>query len=219
MLVGKEGEGIKGKPSIQATLNGPFLVKNLENLTNSKGQQLETKPVMALCRCGGSSSKLYCNGTHLKIGFRSNKLEGRLPDRLDNYAGRDIAIHDNRGVCSHSGFCTDNSPAVFSVDREPWIEPDAESPEKLARTIKMCPSGALSYTRDGVLYKDQEREPSILVSKDGPYYVVGGPELKDPEDSKPESKEQYTLCRCGGYKNKPFCDGKHWYIDFKDDKN
>ena len=83
-------------------------------------------------------------------------------------------------------------------DREPWIEPDAESPEKIAGTIKMCPSGALSYTRDGVLYKDQEREPSILVSKDGPYYVVGGPALEAPGDSKPESKEHYTLCRCGG---------------------
>jgi glutamate synthase domain-containing protein 2/rubredoxin/CDGSH-type Zn-finger protein len=35
-------------------------------------------------------------------------------------------------------------------------------------------------------------------------------------NSTPESKEHYTLCRCGGSKNKPFCDGTHWYINFKD---
>jgi hypothetical protein len=30
------------------------------------------------------------------------------------------------------------------------------------------------------------------------------------------SREHYTLCRCGASKNKPFCDGTHWHIGFKD---
>jgi hypothetical protein len=83
----------------------------------------------------------------------------------------------------------------------------------------MCPSGALSYTKDGILYKDQDREAGITISKNGPHRVVGGVELKDSKGSKPESKEHYTLCRCGGSKNKPFCSGQHWYIGFEDDKN
>jgi len=29
------------------------------------------------------------------------------------------------------------------------------------------------------------------------------------------STEHYTLCRCGASKNKPFCDGSHWAINFK----
>jgi hypothetical protein len=33
------------------------------------------------------------------------------------------------------------------------------------------------------------------------------------------SKEHYTLCRCGALQNKPFCDGMHRAINFKDDKN
>ena len=33
------------------------------------------------------------------------------------------------------------------------------------------------------------------------------------------SEEHYTLCRCGGSKNKPFCDGTHWHKKFTDDKN
>jgi len=208
-----------GKPIIEPLVNGPLLVKNLSEFKNSKGETIETKQVMALCRCGGSASKPFCDGTHLKIGFHSDKAEDRVPDRLDTYEGNKITIHDNRGVCAHAGFCTDNSPAVFNAEKEPWINPDANDPEKTAKTIRMCPSGALSYTKDGVLYKDQDREPAITVSKNGPYYVVGGIELKDPSDSKPESKEHYTLCRCGASKNKPFCNGAHWDINSRDDKN
>ncbi|MFH0343509.1 MAG: CDGSH iron-sulfur domain-containing protein [Chromatiales bacterium] len=33
------------------------------------------------------------------------------------------------------------------------------------------------------------------------------------------SPEHYTLCRCGGSKNKPFCDGSHYHVGFKDDEN
>lgn len=207
------------KPIIEPLINGPNRVSNLKEFKNSKGEQVPTQPEMYLCRCGGSSNKPFCDGTHMKIGFNSDKSPDRVPDRLDDYAGKDITIHDNRGVCAHSGYCTDNSPAVFRMGQEPWIDPDADDSEKTATTIRMCPSGALSYSKDGVQYKDQDREPGITISKDGPHHVVGGIELNDPTGSKPESKEHYTLCRCGGSKKKPFCSGTHWYINFKDDKN
>jgi len=174
---------------------------------------------MYLCRCGGSSHKPSCDGTHLKIGFKSAKSPDRVPDKMDHYVGKEITIHDNRGVCAHSAFCTDNSPTVFKLKHEPWIDPDGADAEEIARTIRLCPSGALSYTKDGVLYKDQDRRPGVTIAKDGPHRVAGGIELNDPTGFKSESKEHYALCRCGGSKNKPFCSGAHWYIDFKDDKN
>lgn len=207
------------KPTIEATLNGPYIVRDLNTLKNSRGELIKTKPVMALCRCGKSATKPFCNGTHAKIGFSSAKREGRVPDRLDDYNGKAITIHDNRGVCSHAGYCTDNLPSVFIMGKEPWIDPNSASADEIARIINMCPSGALSYTEEEVLYKDHNREPAITLAKNGPYRVVGGPELSDVNDSTPESKEHYTPCRCGGSKNKPFCDGTHWYINFIDDEH
>jgi CDGSH-type Zn-finger protein len=207
------------KPTIEATKDGPYIVSNLQFFKNSRCEPIEIKPVMALCRCGKSGTKPFCDGTHAKIGFKGEKLEGRQPDRVDDYKGEKITIHDNRGVCSHAGHCTDNLPKVWMMNKEPWINPDGEEPEKIEEVIKMCPSGALSYTKGGALHKDWDRHPEIRISRDGPYRVVGSPSFKDHEGSKPESKEHYTLCRCGGSKNKPFCDGTHWYIKFKDPKN
>jgi len=63
--------------SIQASLNGPYLVTNAAHLQNSRGEQIPARPQMALCRCGGSAIKPFCDGTHARIGF-SGKKE---PDR------------------------------------------------------------------------------------------------------------------------------------------
>ncbi len=209
----------KGKPTITVTPGGPYVVKNIENLKNSKGEGLKADPMMRLCRCGGSNNKPYCDGTHMKIGLADEKEPDRVPDKMDTYEGQNITIHDNRGVCAHRGNCTDNAPKVFRTGVEPWIDPDAQDAEETARVIKTCPSGALSYTRDGVLSKDWDNEQGIIVSKDGSYDVRGYVELDDPDGSRPESKEHYTLCRCGHSKNKPFCNGQHSYVKFEDPKN
>jgi CDGSH-type Zn-finger protein len=49
--------------------------------------------------------------------------------------------------------------------------------------------------------------------------VSGGPDLLDTDRGQGASTEHFTMCRCGGSKNKPFCDGTHWHNKFTDDKN
>ena len=207
------------KPCIEPLVNGPYLVRNLKDFKNSRGEAIETQPEMRLCRCGGSSFKPFCDSTHRRIAFRSDKGDDRLPDREDIYDGKEITIHDNRGVCAHAAYCTSNSPAVFDTKKDPWIEPDAGDPEETARTIKMCPSGALSYTRNGILHKDQNRQPGVTIARDGPDHVIGDIELNDPTGSEPASREHYALYLCGASKNKPFCDGRHRRIRFRDKEN
>lgn len=49
--------------------DGPYIVDGLEELSNSKGEDLKISAKVALCRCGASANKPYCDGTHKKIGF------------------------------------------------------------------------------------------------------------------------------------------------------
>ena len=203
------------KISISTALNGPLVVKNLKSLTEANGNiYKEEKNVSALCRCGSSKNKPFCDGTHGKINWSSEKKEGRQPRKVDNYKGKKITIHDDRGICSHAGFCTDGLPKVFQMGVEPWINPDAENVGKIIQTIKKCPSGALSYSIDGVLYNKYSEHPEIQITEDGPYFIKGSIELNDADH--PESEEHFALCRCGKSKNKPFCDGQHWYVKFSD---
>jgi CDGSH-type Zn-finger protein len=205
------------RPTIECKANGPYLVRNLDDLRDWRGDRIETKPVMALCRCGGSASKPFCDGTHQKNGFSGARLAEPGADKRESYRGDGITIHDNRSICAHAGHCTDGLGAVFRYQREPWIDPAGGAVEAIIETIRRCPSGALSYSVDGIEGRAQQRAPAITVTRDGPYAVVGGAQLLEQSWAQGASTEHYTLCRCGGSKNKPFCDGTHWSIGFKDE--
>ena len=59
---------------ITARPNGPYLVEGDCELYDPKGAKLDPagRPKIALCRCGGSATKPFCDGTHSKIGFQSS---------------------------------------------------------------------------------------------------------------------------------------------------
>jgi CDGSH-type Zn-finger protein len=206
-------------PTIECSPNGPYVVRNLETLRNSRGESIPVEPVVALCRCGGSANKPFCDGTHKKNGFSGAKLVEAGADRRDDYRGRRITIHDNRAICAHAGHCTDGLGAVFKYGSEPWIDPDGAAIDAVIDTIRRCPSGALSYSLDEVEQQGPAGQPAITVTKDGPYAVVGGVGLTGQRWGQGASMEHYTLCRCGATKNKPFCDGSHWSIEFKDERS
>ena len=208
----------KKKPTITPMEDGPYMVKDLTAFSNRKGA-VETKSQMALCRCGKSENKPFCDGTHASIGFSSAKMEERVEDKRDDYAGDKITIHDNRSICAHAGRCTEGLPSVFKLKEEPWIDPDAAGADDIIATIRKCPSGSLSYTFKGLEHRDREGDPSIFIAPNGPYVITGGPELTDTEWGAGASTEHFTLCRCGASKNKPFCDGTHWQEKFVDDNN
>jgi uncharacterized Fe-S cluster protein YjdI len=55
---------------VEVTANGPYLIRSECLIVHSNGKE-ETKPgIIALCRCGGSQNKPYCDGNHKKIEFR-----------------------------------------------------------------------------------------------------------------------------------------------------
>jgi CDGSH-type Zn-finger protein len=57
---------------ITALDNGPYLVKGPVLLLDAEGNEFRAeRATAALCRCGGSTTKPFCDGTHSKIGFRA----------------------------------------------------------------------------------------------------------------------------------------------------
>jgi len=200
---------------ISAFPNGPYSLEGAA-LGRQSGEALPAQKKVALCRCGGSKNKPFCDGTHSKIGFSDRNSADPAKDKRDSYAGKKITILDNRGICSHAGYCTDGLKEVFLYGKEPWIAPDAASVERIIETIRKCPSGALSYAIDGVEAPQPQRTPAVTVLDHGPYAVTGGVEAVGMKLGQGASAEHYTLCRCGQSKNKPFCDGSHWDANFRD---
>jgi CDGSH-type Zn-finger protein/truncated hemoglobin YjbI len=211
-------------PSIRVARNGPYLVTNPRSLTNRLGEPLGIRPSMALCRCGQSSIKPLCDGTHAAVGFTGEKDPSRVPDRLDVYPGVRVTVVDNRGTCSHAGYCTDRLNSVFHAGGDPFVTPSGARMDDIVRAVRTCPSGALGLQVDDELEHDEidtQRPASIEVSKDGPYRVTGGVPLVDDTGAPVDrnagaSLEHYALCRCGHSQNKPFCTGMHWYVNFRD---
>lgn len=222
------------KPKILPLPNGPYYLINdmqpkvVYNLQNFKGEPLSTTVGIALCRCGASKNKPFCDGTHNVIRFSSaNKtLENDdikkivIKDKRRDYPGKEVTVHDNRKICSHAAECVNNLSSVFKLGSRPWINPDASKMNDIVEVVRRCPSGALSYSIDGVEYRDPEeqRNPTVTVLKNGPYHITGGIELigDNIQFGEGASKEHYTLCRCGASKNKPFCDGAHKSSNFND---
>ncbi|MBV9446542.1 MAG: CDGSH iron-sulfur domain-containing protein [Streptosporangiaceae bacterium] len=214
------------EPGIVVATDGPYLVTNAEHLRNWLGEDLPARPQMALCRCGGSAIKPFCDGTHATNGFSGAKDPKRVPDRRDLHPGQSVTVFDNRGICQHSGFCTDRLSAVFHASGDPFVTPAAGRADDIIAAVRACPSGALSFAVDDVEQRPATdhhgtREPAIEVSKDGPYRITGGlpltePDGKDVPRAEGSSREHYALCRCGQSQNKPFCSGMHWYVGFAD---
>ena len=199
-------------PSIDQREGGPLVAMAVPNLTGDDGTALTPKPVMALCRCGASKNKPFCDGSHNAIGFDSSLSDERTSDDILTYEGKDITVHYNRLLCSHAAECGKRQKAAFNSSRKPWIEPDNATPDQIREVVAACPSGALRFS-----LPDQDPQQAdtaavgIAVEKNGPYRVSGIP-LLSPRLAKGAHPEKYVLCRCGASKNKPYCDGSHFDI-------
>jgi CDGSH-type Zn-finger protein len=66
---------------ITALDNGPYLVRGPVLLLDAEGSEFRTeRATVALCRCGGSMTKPFCDGTHSKAGFRAAERAVQLEE-------------------------------------------------------------------------------------------------------------------------------------------
>jgi len=70
MDAGTAAEGASGEMlRVEIQPNGPILIKTSCSIRHSTGLEEINKATTALCRCGASANKPYCDGSHNKIGF------------------------------------------------------------------------------------------------------------------------------------------------------
>ncbi|MGD8397934.1 MAG: CDGSH iron-sulfur domain-containing protein [Anaerolineae bacterium] len=64
-----------GEIEIKGRKNGPYLIRAKARYTDADGEeQVTTGRTLALCRCGGSKNKPFCDGTHRAIEFRAPEV-------------------------------------------------------------------------------------------------------------------------------------------------
>ncbi len=212
---------------VKVTKDGPYLVSAGVPLTDQdicvdgedqchgwkEGQSYPTQGDFALCRCGHSQHKPFCDGSHASVKFDGTETaESSLYlESARRFEGPDLNLTDAKNLCVRARFCHRKGGT--------W-ELTAQSDDPDARKAAIeesceCPSGRLvAWEKDGNAI-EPEFEPSIGLVNDtqaettGPIWVRGGIEVESAEGKTYEVRNRVTLCRCGKSTNKPFCDGSH----------
>jgi CDGSH-type Zn-finger protein len=222
---------------ITVSLNGPYVVTGGVPLTRQVIQvdeagnsrewrqthEYETAPEYLLCRCGNSNNKPFCDGSHQRVGFEgSESPTARIPylEQAKGFEGPERLLTDARRLCVGARFCDPFGTVWRLVEQT-----DQEPVQRLLDTmVGNCPSGRLVvWSRRTAEAFEPSLEPSIAVVEDpalgvsGPLWVRGGIPIDSAADGHVyESRNRRTLCRCGQSRNKPFCDGTHAAIGFRD---
>lgn len=214
-------------PSIKVQPNGPYVVtggvplrtkepvmsEHGEPMTWKTGEVVDDGVAYALCRCGGSANKPYCDGAHADNGFDGTETASTASydEDASSLGGTGLEIFDDRAICVHAGFCGN---AVTNVWKMANDTDDSRVRAQAMGMIENCPSGALTFAVDGdVIEPDLPTE--ISVTPDGPLWVSGGIPTTRSDDAPMETRNRVTLCRCGQSDNKPLCDGSHKDAGFK----
>lgn len=181
---------------------------------------LDIEPT-ALCRCGRSKNKPYCDGSHIKVRWDSALTASRrsLLESAEVYEGPDLIMTDNERYCAYARFCEAKGRAWNLVDQSD----DQKKKEIAIRESNLCPAGRLKTwdKKTGDPY-ELHYEPAIGLIEDAPLHnsgglwVMGGIPVVADDGFIYEVRNRVALCRCGFSQNKPFCDGTHTTAKLRD---
>jgi len=79
--IAPEGGLLMADVTIEARPNGPYIVTGTIELRDTNGNVIATQARTVLCRCGASTKKPFCDGTHSKIGFQA--AAEAVPDSVE----------------------------------------------------------------------------------------------------------------------------------------
>jgi len=138
-----------------------------------------------------------------------------------HYTKGDITVVWRPDLCIHSKVCWTELAAVFDPRKRPWIDMEGAEVERIMEQVSRCPSGALSYTTNKTTVEPDDSETDVTTTvealKNGPLMVYGKLTVKDSKGNETTKNKVTAFCRCGASSNKPFCDGTHIKIGFRDE--
>src|SRR5579864_5880113 len=213
---------------ITVTNNGPYLVTGTLPLseqwivTNEEGESIDyregkkypAQTQYALCRCGHSANKPFCDGSHQKVNFDGTETASNEPylEQAERIDGPTMSLTDVEGLCAFARFC-DPKGRIWNLVKQTDNE---ETRQIVEYEAAHCPAGRLvvwerstgkaiepKFTPSLGLIEDTEKKVS------GPVWVRGGIPVVSADGRTYEIRNRVTLCRCGKSNNKPFCDGNH----------
>jgi CDGSH-type Zn-finger protein/uncharacterized Fe-S cluster protein YjdI len=143
---GGQMEAVPDENVIRVSANGPLYVRGDIQITSPDGSLILQDTRVALCRCGASKNKPFCDNTHLQFAFQDTTV----------------------------------SP-----------KPPAAAVEAIGQTLRVTPA------------------------TNAPLKLEGAMEIRNATGEVIFRGQKASLCRCGGSRNKPFCDGSHAQIGFR----
>jgi CDGSH-type Zn-finger protein len=225
----------KSKVRVTVSENGPYMVAgdiplakqiittNAEDGSEAwqEGSAVAHRETYALCRCGASQTKPFCDGSHLKIGFVGTETASRdtYLDQAKLLDGPILQLTDAESLCAFARFCDPNGNVWSQVSQTD----DRGVRTMFIRQVNECPSGRLvAWDKSSGKPIEPALPVSIGLIEDpdqqcsGPLWLRGGIPVVAADGFEYEVRNRVTLCRCGESKNKPFCDGTHAAIKFSD---
>lgn len=220
--------------SVVVLKNGPYMIHGTPPLhtqtieQNSAGQswsyrqgrEYPVKDKTALCRCGHSHNKPYCDGTHAKVPVDLTETASFEPmlNAAQEIDGPTHSLTDNEKYCAFGRFC-DNGERIWNE-----VQIAGEEHAKLATYMAhQCPAGRLLIWDRSTGNPVEEALPvSLSLLQDpaeqvsGPLVLRGGIRVQSANGESYEIRNRQALCRCGASSNKPFCDGSHVSVGFRD---
>ncbi len=226
---------MKNNQKVTISKDGPYIVSGTiplkkeiaivgESGEPEEWKQGETYPLQnsyALCRCGESKNKPFCDGTHITVKFEGTETASRKKymEVAEKIMGSEVDLTDAREFCVSARFCHLGEGIRISIK-------NSHNPVSKKNGIQSacnCPSGRLvvwdKKTKSPI---EPEFEPSISLIEDpqarvsGPIWLKGNIPLESGDGTKYETRNRVTICRCGKSNNKPYCNGSHIRAKFND---
>jgi len=177
-----------------------------------------TREVSALCRCGQSCKKPFCDGTHTKVHFDGTETADTRPtiERQRVYpSSTRLVVKMDQTLCMNAGFCGTRHHHIEELVAQTH---DTVIRSLVIAMIERCPAGALTYSIEpGEPDIEPDLPCQVAVTTeitahgpiDGPLWVMGGIPIERADKQPIETRNRVTLCSCGLSKTKPLCDGSH----------